>query len=937
MKMQLRKKKTFSSVRPGTGKHMKPNTKIYWWIWLLPVTGLLSLIWFLIRVIPKPSRATYPCQRLAAPFASGFILWLTGLIASTLAYRKARRFLHQSRYVLAGICVTLAVMAIWWPLNITADKPAKAWTPTDPLNTPMGTAKGIYPGRVVWLHEPQATGWNGTTGSWWDDNNTDQAVVHRMVSKTIQSLTGQSDDPNAWDALFRHYNLTHGFGDTGYKYGEQIAIKINMNQDSGGTWSPRAGMPSPHVIYSLLDQLINVVEVPGSLITIYDASRYIGDPIFNKIKNSPDRNFQQVRFVVNPAYERSGRVAAIRDTSATVHTAYPGCPNPDMPLCVTQAKYLINMALLRPHQLYGITLCAKNHFGSVYCGGWTPSPLHNYGDRTRPMDSYSCLVDLIGSKYLGGKTMLYFIDALYGAEHQSADVIRYLSFGDDWCSSLFVSQDPVAIDSVALDFMRNEPRCTQVSGSADNYLHEAARANDPCSGTFYDPDHSGDVIRLPSLGVHEHWNNAFSKQYSRNLGTGDGIELVQATLSPPVERVVNMTTGSEYEHIRFAVTDAMPGDRIVVSSGIYLEKVNFFGKNLTLRSIDPNNPGVVASTIIKGGGLTPVVTFSTGEGPASVLSGFTISGGNTGILCQGTSPTITNCILTGNFSTGAGGGICCQNYSYPTITNCIISRNSALEGGGLYYGQPVPPPPPPLAGSAFSLTSDGIFEAVNCIVTGNTAQKGGGMYNSGTAPALTNCIFSGNLATYNGGGIYNYSSNPMLSNCILWADLPAEIYVESTGTPVITYSDVQGGWPGTGNINADPLFVDIEGPDNIIGTADDNLRLSADSPCIDTGDNASVPSGITADFDSRPRIADGDCNDTQIVDMGPYEFSFIYAGDFDGRCDVDFYDFAVLASAWLTEDGQAQYNPACDISIPADNYIDRSDLRVFTGYWMAGK
>jgi hypothetical protein len=252
-----RRKKSVSSVCPKTGRHIKPNTKIYWWIWLFPITGLLSLIWFLIRVIPKPSRATYPCQRLAAPIASGFIVWLTGLIGSTLAYRKARRLLHQSRYVLAGICAAVAVLAIWWPLAITADKPAKAWTPTEPSNTPMGTAKGIYPGRVVWLHEPDATSWNGSTGRWWDDNNTDQAIVHRMVSKTIQSLTGQSSDPNAWDTLFRHFNQTHGYGNVGYVPGEKIAVKINMNQDAGGSWSPGDGMPRPHDIYSLLDQLIN--------------------------------------------------------------------------------------------------------------------------------------------------------------------------------------------------------------------------------------------------------------------------------------------------------------------------------------------------------------------------------------------------------------------------------------------------------------------------------------------------------------------------------------------------------------------------------------------------------------------------------------------------------------------------------------------------------
>jgi hypothetical protein len=936
------KRKSISSVCPRTGKQIKQNTKLYWWIWLFPITGLLSLIWFLIRVVPKPSRATYPCQRLAAPIASGFIVWLTGLIASTFAYRKARRLFHQSRYVLAGICAAVAVMAVWWPLAITADKPAKAWTPTDPTNAPMGTAKGIYPGRVVWLYEPDATSWNGSTGSWWDDNNTDQAIVHRMVSRTIQSLTGQSSDPNAWDALFRHFNQSHGYGNVGYTPGEKIAIKINMNQENNNTsgWEAYDGNPSPHVIYSVLDQLINVAGVHGSAITIYDASRYIGDPIYNKVKNDPDFNFRQVRFVVKPSLAGFGRNGATRDTSATVHTS-PPCPKPDMPLCVTQAKYMINMALLRPHSMYGITLCAKNHYGSVYHDGWSPSDLHSYGDRGRPMGSYNCLVDLIGSQYLGGKTLLYMIDGLYGARHQGAEVIRYLSFGDDWCSSIFASQDPVAIDSVALDFMRNESRCTEVTGNPDNYLHEAALANDPCSGTFYDPDHSGDVTRLPSLGVHEHWNNATNKQYSRNLGTGDGIELVQATLPPPVERIFNVTSGEGYEHIRYAISEAAPGDQIVINPGIYLEKVDFLGKNLTLRSIDPNDPAVVASTVIRGSGYAPAVMFYRGEGPTSVLDGLTITGGNTGIYCYGASPTITSCVISDNFSTSHGGGIRCQDYSYPMISNCTITGNSAIDGGGIYSGKPVPPPPPfgpvPAATSVVGTLAATNCIITNCLIIGNTAQRGGGMYNSGTAPVLTNCTLSGNTASVSVGGLYNYSSNPTLSNCILWNVTPPEVYVDGTGTTVISYSDIQGGWPGIGNINADPLFIDAEGSDETVGTADDNVRLSAASPCVDTGYNTSVPVDITTDLDGHPRIADGDCNDTQIVDMGVYEFDYAYAGDFDGECDMDFDDYAILTLAWLTVDGQPEYNPACDISIPADKFIDWRDLDVFGDNWLAGK
>ncbi|MCK4294668.1 MAG: SMP-30/gluconolactonase/LRE family protein [Planctomycetes bacterium] len=102
-------------------------------------------------------------------------------------------------------------------------------------------------------------------------------------------------------------------------------------------------------------------------------------------------------------------------------------------------------------------------------------------------------------------------------------------FNGDWTSSLFASQDPVAIDSVGFDFLHEEYEDPARRSGVDDYLHEAALASNPPSGTFYDPDHSGDLKRLSSLGVHEHWNNPKDKQYSRNLGTGKGIELIAVT------------------------------------------------------------------------------------------------------------------------------------------------------------------------------------------------------------------------------------------------------------------------------------------------------------------------------------------------------------------------------------------------------------------------
>ncbi len=817
--MLFKKVKKMRSVCPKTGKCLGHKMKYPWLIWLFPIAGLLSLIWFLIRVVPKPSRATYPCQRVAAPLASGFVIWLTGLIGSTIAYRKARRHLHQSQYVVAGICVVVSVAAIWWSLAVTSDNSATAaFTPVDPPNTPMGVAKGIHPGRVAWVRDPGAAKWDGTTGNWWDDDNTDQGAVDYIMSKSIQTLTGESTDPNAWDALFRHFNQTKGFGDIGYQAGEKVAIKINKNEDNRQSWSPSRGVPSPHLIHSVLDQLIHVVGVPGSAITIYDASRYIGDPIYDKVKSNPDPNFQDITFVVKPNRAGNGRLAAVHDSGNPIYTkagtAY-------LPQCVTQAKYLINMALLRPHTMFGITLCAKNHFGSVRFpsvsnnDGWTPSPLHSHGGRTKAMDTYNCLVNLNGHQHLSGKTLLYMIDALYPSRNQNSSqgyVIKYVSFGDNWLSSLFVSQDPVAIDSVGLDFMRSEPRCIDVTGYPENYLHEMALADNPPSGIFYDPE--GDGVRLESMGVHEHWNNPVDRQYSRNLGTGEGIELVKPSLTNPDGAVENVTAGKRYDYIRHAIADASPNDEIVVSPGVYGESINLGGKNLTLRSVNPDDPAVVAATIIIGG--ERVVTFSGGEDVSCVLAGFTVTGANTGIYCSGASPTINTCSIEGN----GGAGIELHNGSSSTIINCRIAANS---GAGIQM---------------WALT--------------------GGRVIINNYPAITNCTIAGNLQGGILGGI------PTIMNSIIWANSPQQI-AETRDSVSVTYSNIQGGFAGEGNIDADPLFADPDNGDYHLksqaGRWDPNSQTwvqdQVTSPCIDAGD-VSTPIG----FEPSPNGG--------VVNMGAY-------------------------------------------------------------------
>jgi hypothetical protein len=347
-----------------------------------------------------------------------------------------------------------------------------------------------------------------------------------MISGTLRSLTGEKADKQAWNALFGFFNQARKTGSDRYQPGEKVAIKLNSNQDRPGGWRQGAGMPTPQVVYSLVHQLITVAGVSGKDITCYDAARYVGDPIYDRIKANPDPNFQAIRFMVSRRMAGNGRVEALPDKANPILFSHLGVPTAYPPECVTEAKYLINVGLIRAHTLMGVTATAKNLFGSVYFdgAGFSPRPLHDFASRDLVMGSYNCLVDLIAHRHLGGKTLLYMLDAFYVAESQNTRVIKYQSLGDHWMASLLMSQDPVAIDSVGLDFVRNEPRADECRGKPENYLHEAALAANPPSGTHYDPQQ--DRKPVASLGVHEHWNNPAEKKYSRNLGKSEGIGLV---------------------------------------------------------------------------------------------------------------------------------------------------------------------------------------------------------------------------------------------------------------------------------------------------------------------------------------------------------------------------------------------------------------------------
>jgi gluconolactonase len=438
---------------------------------------------------------------------------------------------------------------------------------------PIGTGKGIHPGRVVWVHDPEATDWVGPgNGHLWQDRHTNPAVCDRMMSQAIRSLTGESTDAKAWDALFRHHNKISGKGDVGYRPGEKITIKVNfvgfirtldsVNRQTQALQSWVDYMnTSPQMIAALLKQLTQAAGVRQSDIAVGDGLTYFANEYYDMLH----KQFPQVTYL--DCKGDAGRKAmTLSEVPFYWSCNTDGCKPDYLPAAFVEAEYLINFANLKAHPGSGVTLCAKNHFGSL----WRLPFEKGYYDMhkntfSKGTGEYRNLVDLMGHSQIGGKTVLYLLDGLYGGVHYAEQIPRKFEsepFHGNWTSSLFASQDPVAIDSVGVDFLQAETpiqKHSRMTGT-DDYLHEAALAYNPPSRTFYDPEHKGNVARLASLGVHEHWNNPKDKQYSRNLGKSEGVELVKVSAESKPKGIVAPGAKVELLAAEFKFTEGPAAD-----------------------------------------------------------------------------------------------------------------------------------------------------------------------------------------------------------------------------------------------------------------------------------------------------------------------------------------------------------------------------------------
>ena len=334
------------------------------------IIGLACLIWFLIRVVPAPHRYQYPCQQVSIPIALGYIAFWSVLFHGLLLWiRKVKLKTAAVVPTVLVVCIILfsIVGIVFADTYLSNDSSLEPWDPIP--KDPIGTPRGVNPGRVVWVWNPDATE-SDPCSYWWKKENNDQQVTDTMFSTGMQGLTGEDSDYTAWDILFKHFNEMHGYGDIGYQSGEKIAIKINLNN----CWVLRKNPylnrdnerdASPYVVKTLLKQLIDAVGVSQENIIVYDASRQMANWFYNRvyyetypaiplIPEFPDVNYidSEGGALGRQKVEASTQRIYFADDTGLYRT---------LPRCVVDAKYIINIPLLKRHPIeQGVTLSGKN-------------------------------------------------------------------------------------------------------------------------------------------------------------------------------------------------------------------------------------------------------------------------------------------------------------------------------------------------------------------------------------------------------------------------------------------------------------------------------------------------------------------------------------------------------------------------------------------------
>jgi hypothetical protein len=341
-----------------------------------------------------------------------------------------------------------------------------------------------------------------------------------------------------------------------------------------------------------------------------------------------------------------------------------------------------------------------------------------------------------------------------------------------------------------------------------------------------------------------------SKQYRFSLQkSGEEMKDCNSILSlvialllaiPCITHPEVLNVPDDFESIQAGINAAEDGDTVLVQPGVYVENIRIIRRAITVASLilTTSNPAYTDSTIIDGDRRASVVTISDQADENTILRGFTLRNGlqerGGGINCLESSPTLKNLVIVDNISNSHGGGIHCCGESSPTMEDLVIVDNVATSNGGsgIVFC--------PRGGNQPStLTRVTICNNTN----GRGGGYGGGIWDQAGVLEIINCTIYNNSAAEGGGIHFESREGSSVLNSIIWANEPDQV-TRDLGD-CITWSNIEDGHEGEGNINEDPLFVDTDSGD---------YHLQWGSPCIDTGDPDTNPDpdGSRADMGAYP-------------------------------------------------------------------------------------
>lgn len=487
------------------------------WGWIKHHTlfwGIASLIWLLIKSGRKPSRLQYPCQKAAAANVSLFLLpFLLPLIHKTHRYLKTCSRPQVIRFLFA---VTLCIGTIFTGNHLWVKyqqarqiKYYKQLGSGGPFGKKIAGASGMAAGfmsiphamampshhRVVSVHHSGATDldFSDTSSTYYgDDAHVDQAVVDQMVSRGMQELTDTDTVEATWGVILPHYQP-----------GEIVAIKVNFNCAGGWGDSDDYVDALPQVVNSVIAGLKTRGVAEGD-IRVFDSTRPI-----------PDRFRALIDYPGIEYYGRYGNGDDVKRSTfdselASAHVDFSASEYPSTTHKISdvlvESDYLINMPIMKRHGGAGITLSAKNHFGSIDLAGFDHDYI--YLTRSRYAANRNPIVDINTNTHIKDKTVLIVGDALYaGWRSNNTPPQPWSSFGGDSPNMLFFAVDPVAVDSVMFDYLDREG---YVVPASEDILIVAANAG---------------------LGIHERWHDNDDRTYD----TIDYVEIdLDDQLAPTV-------------------------------------------------------------------------------------------------------------------------------------------------------------------------------------------------------------------------------------------------------------------------------------------------------------------------------------------------------------------------------------------------------------------